>query len=615
MSARRPCPFEEELLLLDDEGIPFARRIALEAHLAGCPSCAGTEEALERVGESLRRGPSAPLGAVERALQGLAREEARPRAAPWLLASSLAAASVAALLLAAPRLRGPVEVAERPLEVARDPRAERPAETRPPSPPPAEGASPPLPPIPPPLPAKGPPIESLLDRIDFASESAPGAVAAAAARVVELGAAGSASLAAALLSAEPERSRRALAVALHAPSPALVEPLSTLLRDPARARLAARALGACRAARAVPSLAAALDGPAASEAREALVEIGGPEAARIFERRLVPSEGPGAEDIENLDALARIDSARAARLCAQRAPTAAARAVLARHRDRLLADLRRLAASGDESSGAGAFALGLCGDAGSLELLARLATRPRSASGATRGLLALGSDAAFDAAFRAACRAPEARAAFDGAGAAAERFLLARLDGGLHAERRAALELLARCGGAATVARLDARPVERGLLASAAETLGAVGGERAVALLARMGSERSVRREVIRALGATELPSALAPLRAFAGDEGSARELCDALARIHAPGSAELLLDLAARGSAAEAAARALVEMPARVVVPVLLGRIEGGAGGGRARALLARIAGTDLGPKPETWSDWWESHSRGDGT
>ena len=231
--------------------------------------------------------------------------------------------------------------------------------------------------------------------------------------------------------------------------------------------------------------------------------------------------------------------------------------------------------------------------------------RAATAEPATGGLLAIGSEKAIEAAFRAACRCDRARAAFDGA-RHAETFLLARLGRGPYAERRVALKLLGRCGGDATVARLGSAPVGRNLLDAAAATLGAIGGEEAIAALDRLRGERALRRDVVKALGATGDPRALPVLRRFADEEGLASDLCAALGRIHDPESAEMLADLALRGSAAGEAARALTEMPASVVVPVLLERL---GGNGRARELLTRIAGADLGPKHESWRQWWESH------
>jgi hypothetical protein len=339
-------------------------------------------------------------------------------------------------------------------------------------------------------------------------------------------------------------------------------------------------LRALAAARSVKGLVTALDGAAAAEAREALVAIGGREAAAAFERR------------GDLDALARVDPARAARACASGgAPGAVALALL-------VPELRRLL--GDDRYAAGAARrLGEARDRESEADLGRLAGRPATARPATEALLALGS---FDAAFAAARRSRDAAGAFDGA-ADAEAFLLAGIDRGPYAERRAALGLLARCGGDATVRRLATGEVPRSLMDAAAAALGAIGGEEAIAALDRMRGERALWRDVVQALGATGDRRALPVLRQFAAEDGLANDLCAALGRIHDTESAEMLADLALRGGAAEEAARALMDMPASVVVPVLLGRL---GGKGRARELLVRMRRTT--GRAESWKKWWDS-------
>jgi hypothetical protein len=263
-------------------------------------------------------------------------------------------------------------------------------------------------------------------------------------------------------------------------------------------------------------------------------------------------------------------------------------------------ELRRLLA--DERYAAGAARrLGEAGDRASEAELARLAIRPVTARAATGALLSIG---ALEPAFTAARRSADAGAAFDGA-RDAEAFLLARFERGVHAERRAALELLARCGGDATVRRLATGDVPRSLMDAAAAALGAIGGGDAIEALGRVADERAVRRDVIRALGATGDPRALPVLRRFAAEEGLADDLCVALGRIPDAEAAGMLADLALRKGSSGPAARALTGMPAGVVVPVLLDRLEGKRG---ARELLVRIAGTDRGPRTESWREWWDS-------
>ncbi len=543
------CPFEVEVLLLRDAGGSPARRIVVEAHLARCESCARIDETLELLGERLRAADEAPLGVVERVVFPARRRT-------WPVAAAAVAAAVWLAWPAQPQPpRSPVETAEVP-SLPPDPLT-----------------------LPPPT-ARGPALSALLAALDPAAEEYGAHVAAIAARVRADGAAGSAALAA-LLAEDPSR---AVDVAVLAPSPALAEPLAALLDEPAFAARAVRGLGAARSWRV---LVAALDGPAAREALEALVSIGGREVAAELERR--------ADDPAMLEALARVDPARAARACAM----GGAWGAVAAHRERIVPELRRLLA--DDRCAAGAAArLGEAGDKASTDDLIRLAGRPTAARAATGALLSLG---AFEAAFRAALRLDEARAAFDGA-SQAEPFLLDRIGRGPYAGRRAALELLGRCGGVTTVRRLASKPVPRNLVDAAAATLGAIGGEEAIAALDRLGDDRALRRDVVRALGATGDPRALPALRKFLGD-GLAGELSRALARIHDPESAGMLADLALRGSGSEEAARALAGMPADVVVPVLLERL---GGPGRARDLLVRIAGADHGPRRESWKEWWDS-------
>jgi hypothetical protein len=602
MSGRPACPFETEVLLLGDGPLPARRRFLVEAHLALCPSCARIEETLEAVRETLRLGGETPLGVVAPALAALAP---RPRRQAIPLAAAGLALACAGWLLARP---GPEPSGAPPSPEARPPVA------RAPSAPPSPAPAPPeprreIPSLPPPARRAGPALGTLLAALDPGAADHAERVAEAAARIHAEGAGGIAALAALLGSEDPGLLARAVEVAARIPSLTLVDPLVRLVGRGEFAGRAARALGAAGSPRAIPALAAALDGPAAAEAREALVSIGGRDAARVFQDRLSSLDAEAeAEALELLDALARIDPAVAARRCAAEPGGAPERKVLGRHRERLLPELRRIAAAGDDLSASGAaLALGSLRDGESLEALARLALRPATASAACSGLLGLGSDRAVEAAFRAACRCAGAVPAFDGA-AHAERFLVARLDRGTFAERRVALRLLARCGGPAAVGRIAAGGLDRSLLPDAVATLGAIGGEEGIRALGRFLPERALRGDVIRALGETRDPLVLPLLRSFAGQEGCARQLCLALSRIPHEESAAMLVDLALSGAATSEAARALAELRAPLVVPLLLERLEEGAGRGRARELLVRIAGTDLGPGRDRWKNWWES-------
>ena len=50
------CPFQDEVLALQDNEMPFARRVVVEAHLAVCPECAKLEEQTERIDARLANG-------------------------------------------------------------------------------------------------------------------------------------------------------------------------------------------------------------------------------------------------------------------------------------------------------------------------------------------------------------------------------------------------------------------------------------------------------------------------------------------------------------------------------------------------------------------------------
>ena len=330
------CPFEEEVLLLRDVQLPAARRIVVEAHLARCEGCARIDEALELLDERLKAGPDAPLGIVARTVF--------PPRTRRLPVAAAAAALVAVIWLAWPEPVAPVEVVTQKTPL-------------PPGPPN----------LPPPGPARGPAVAELVRGLDPAAPDYMEQVAKVSARVRSDGTVGSAALAALLRSEDP---RRALDIAVHAPSATLADPLAALLDRPEFAATAARALGE---ARATGALAAALDGPAAAEAREALVSIGGRDVSAILERRLL-EDGRADEALELLDALARVDPARAARACAMGGVGGAEATLLARHRDRLVPELRRLLSR--RPAGAGR------GEGAGASARRRVARRSRAALGA-----------------------------------------------------------------------------------------------------------------------------------------------------------------------------------------------------------------------------------------
>ena len=333
--------------------------------------------------------------------------------------------------------------------------------------------------------------------------------------------------------------------------------MARLLKESRFAARAARLLGNVGSARDVPALEKALDGLAGVEAREALVAIGGNAAEDALARRLGE---PGV-----LDALVRADPERGARELIARVRTAEARHVLDRRREALLPELRRLAR---RESREAVLALGLARDEHSLPLLVGLAGRPSTAGAATKALLALGTEPALRAAFRAACRGTALEPT-----PAMEAFLLERLQEGAFVEQRTALLLLRRCGGEATVSALATARVPRGLVRETIRTLGAIGDASAVPVLGRYAAR-------------------------FAPD------VARALARIHHESSARQLVELVVRRKSEREAGRALASMPAAVVVPVLLDHFESR----HIRRVLVRIAGTDLGSSLTPWRRWWKS-------
>ncbi|MHC4934468.1 MAG: anti-sigma factor family protein, partial [Planctomycetota bacterium] len=85
------CSFEKEVLLLQDNEIPFARRMVVEAHLGVCDSCARLEQTVDAISEALASGPEAPLGVIAPALDRLGARRTQP-----LRKFALAAALMAA---------------------------------------------------------------------------------------------------------------------------------------------------------------------------------------------------------------------------------------------------------------------------------------------------------------------------------------------------------------------------------------------------------------------------------------------------------------------------------------------------------------------------------------
>ena len=66
------CPFRDDVCLLADRELPFARRMVVEAHLAVCAECARADDVIDRAETALRDGDPAPLGVVDPLLRRFA---------------------------------------------------------------------------------------------------------------------------------------------------------------------------------------------------------------------------------------------------------------------------------------------------------------------------------------------------------------------------------------------------------------------------------------------------------------------------------------------------------------------------------------------------------------
>ncbi len=656
-----PCPFEDEILALDDATIPPLRRAVLEAHLGVCPGCARIDETLDIAQAAWRAVPAPRLGAAQAALGRIA-PRSRLRGVPLYGAIAAAAAAVVALrLLVAEETPerpapAPVEIARdttpvdaardatAPDEVARDPapshdvaRGVTPDELAGGVTPPHEAESPHAsrdsggrpdeqdspartlheetrPRLELPSLGGGPSVAELVASIDLASESRARAAAAAAERVRTAGAGAAAALAGVLASRDPETVERALAVSRHVASLQLVPALERLLAHERFAPEAARQLGALRAESAVPALAAALDGVARPEAIEALAAIGTRAALDVLAERFRRG-GRHVPTAALLDAAVCASPAHGARLLLDAASVQEtaldAALVLAERSEALLPHLRRLARGGDALiASAAAGALGRVGDVESIDPLAELAKQPGTARAATTALLAIGSRDAVQAAFHAAARGPAGAAAsmsFHGA-TIAEPVLLDVLERDSLPDRRVAVRLLGACGGPAACAVLAELADDPNLAADALTALGDIGGDAAAGALARFADSRALRPRLATALGATASPRALPLLARLVAEPAATREAARALGEIHDRGAVLLLVALLEEPRGSDEAAASLAYLPARLVVPELLSGLDHPRRGPRLRRVLARIAGADHGAGVESWRKWWES-------
>jgi hypothetical protein len=591
VSAPRSCPFEEDVLLLEDNELPFDRRVVVEAHLGACRECAALEEALDRATSTLRALEDAPLGAAARALQHLP-----PRRARLLPSIAVASAAAAAVLLT----------------------VSWPEDVHVPEPRPVTAGIPDAPAIPEarhaleiPAPSRrGPPLVALLERLEPGVDEYQDALREVVEQVRRGGAARRAELARALDSERPEIVRRALDVAERAPSPVLAGGLEALLDDAELGPRAARTLGGLESRSAVPALTVALDGPAGDEARDALARIGSRAAYEALSERARTVPAKRCEPF--LDAAVRASPTTGARLLLELAADEETRAgayrVLQRHREALLSPLRELAGNGDAFlAAAAAAALGEARDADAVPLLADLAKRRVTDRAATVALVRIGTRESVAAALAAADR-DGAELAFDGL-SSAEAPLLELLDTGTLVERREALRLLGRCGGPATIEALAPGRLPRALATDAMVTLGSIGGDAAAADLAVYARDPAFREAAIDALGATGAEDAVAVLLDVGGRRDE-RRVARALGRIPHEESARALVQMLGGGAAPGAAADALATLPAEVVVPVLIGALDDDARRRRLRSVLVRIAGVDHGAAADGWRAWWQAHS-----
>ncbi len=581
-----PCLFEEDVLLLEDGELEFERRIVVEAHLGLCADCAALEEALDVAVRVLRETPEEPLGAAEAALDAL---EARRRPAPIPLFAALAAAAV---LVVAVWPRGddaPAPIPPRTATVVEQPD--------------------PADPLPPPR-RHGPPVRRLLAELDPDAPGYAADVEALAARVARGGAARTSELGRLLDPAEPDTTARALDVALHLRSRQLVPGLTALLDVEAFAATAARHLGALEAHGTVPALERALDGPAAAEARDALARIGTSAAYEVLSRRALA--GRAAESGPLLDAAVRAEPGTGARLLldllAAEETRDDARRVLERHRETLLEPLRRLARTGGTLVAAGAVeALGLVRDEGAVPLLHDLVRQRGTDRAAACALARIGTHAALLVVVRHADRDGVA-AGLEGIAEAEGPLLDVVATGNTH-EQETALELLDRCGGAATVRALAYGNLRRGLHVTAAATLGRIGGDAAADVLAGYAIDPGLHDDLVGALAATRSARAVAPLQRLARGPRTPH-VARALGKIEDAAAARALLELLVDVRAAPAAADALAGLPARVVVPILIDELEEAPRRRRLQALLARITGADHGAAVQRWKSWWADQS-----
>jgi len=615
------CPFEDEVLLLADGELTFARRIVVEAHLGVCDECAAIEDVLSVVEDCLVAEPIESLGAAERAL-GLLPEQG-PRLRPFILAAAAAALVFVAVRSGADR-QGTIpaqQVArEHPaVEVHADDPGDIPSVSRDH----VAVADRPLPSIPPPQPPVGPTLRRRLAEVDPLARDRDEKATEIALEIRRRGRRGSRALAEILAGSDEVLVGVALSVAQHVDSADVTAAVARLTAHPLLGDLAAAQLVDSRDESAVPVLIEQLVATRSPRAREALALIGGRAASRALVRSFWVA--PPDEREALLAAAVRADAEIGGTACLEAAATPreaetdgpafdeVARLVVASRPDRLLPYLRRASAGRDAlRSRVASRALGWAADEESVPELRALARSPRTASAAVAALLDIGTRDALEGAFDAALLTGS-----DGAGAVAfqdrfgaEWFVLETVQTGDVRQKRFALSLLARCGGPSAALALARADLPRSLQHDLVTTLGAIGGDESAAALGPLAHVPGLETAVIAALGRTGSSAAIPHLRRVSQPAPRRREaVVAALAEIESAASVAALIELLSDPRAGSTALDAVARLPVRLVVPGLLDRCDESVPL-HVRRALARIAGRDLGSSPLPWREWWSAHT-----
>ena len=559
------CPSEEQLVRFSEDVLDETRRAELAPHLDACTRCRQVLQALDTIELALCEPDLISHDFVEGLL---ALPETAP--APRRVWRGVAAAAAAAVVLGAVLLaRDPAQPDTRDASA----HAELPRVPAPETPTPAPITE---------VPALADLTLPALHRL--VREAEPDVAMRAVARLGQL-------------------SRR--------------ESLPVLLEAVRRTELrleATRALGALGDERAVRALEPLLQDPlVATEAREALVQVGGGKAAYAL-ARAVEAERERDQLGLLIDALARANGVagirRLAPLLGSRDATRveAARQAIRRHERQLLPHaLEELAGRSPAAVGYALDVLDVLAPAVAVPALRDLLRDRRHRERAAHVLMRIDTRDAASALWDAR-KFASARQAFRLGGAATERFLLERLADGTRKARRAAIELLGRSGGSKACAALADHADDPALAPAVLLALGRIGGEVAVRELAALSRRPSLRRGAVQALGMTSSPAAVVELERLGRSTRSLRvEAQRALAVLGSAKAIEAIVGLDAGRRSVRSTERVLRVMDRDLVLATLdtlLGReppIESRlasvarrvrhAVGGPARAGVPRVA------------------------